>query len=177
MRLAELVEAYHARAGTAEIPLAFEFPDLDAGLPPGVDRVRKGEMTGLSAAKALQALLEKRGVALTLCRLMGTGSDTVKAMALLDGKAELTAAASERYLAQELDAISALYGPKSLKQAARAERMLRQAEAARRTGERERCGWAEGGSEGGPRETWSIQPKEIGDKADLNKWDVPLLLD
>jgi hypothetical protein len=130
MHLAELVRARHGGPGDAEVRLAFKFPAVDANLPAEAERVRRGGVLPPADTEPLRLAMERRGVALTLCRLAGAGVDTAKASALLTGDARLKPAAFEWYLAQELDALSALYSPGRLDQTARARLLLGEAAAA-----------------------------------------------
>ncbi|MBE0657467.1 MAG: hypothetical protein IH602_07230 [Bryobacteraceae bacterium] len=130
MHLAELVHALHGEPGQAEVRLAFRFPAVDAKLPADAALVRKGGALPAAGTELLRLALERRGLALALCRLAGTGVDIAKARDLLTGDARVKPAAFEWYLAQELDALSALYSPERQGQTARARLLLGEAAAA-----------------------------------------------
>lgn len=130
MHLAELVHARHGGPGDAEVRLAFRFPAVDANPPAEVERVRKGGVLPPADTEPLRLAMERRGVALTLCRLAGAGADIAKARDFLTGDATLKPAAFEWYLAQELDALSALYSQDKLDQTARTRLLLGEAAAA-----------------------------------------------
>ena len=130
MHLAELVQAHHAGPPMTGIRLVFAFPAVDANPPAGAQQVSKGLAPKPAEAEALGALMQRRGLALTLRRLANAGADTAKARAFLDGKAVLPPAAFEWYLAQEFDALSRLYEPARLHHVARARLLLGEAAAA-----------------------------------------------
>lgn len=116
----QFVEAFHKFLATnkdATLALAFEYPAGTAAEPSSMEKIAKGMPLQDSELESTQKALLQRGVQLSLCKVLGTGNDSAKALEIFKkGDVTVPRDAFLLAMASSLSEQAELFGPKKLDQ-------------------------------------------------------------